>query len=81
MLKKPPDFGGLTHKIRKIAFSCFRCPVFAFLVSRIIGYPARPCLICQQDAHLCARGKHHTLDLLLDEIARRIECYERERCN
>lgn len=35
MLKKPPDFGGLTHKIRKIAFSCFRCPVFAFLVSRI----------------------------------------------
>lgn len=34
MLKKPPDFGGLTHKIRKIVFSCFRCPVFAFLVSR-----------------------------------------------
>ncbi|MGK9739123.1 citrate lyase holo-[acyl-carrier protein] synthase, partial [Salmonella enterica subsp. enterica] len=28
-----------------------------------------------------ARGKHHTLDLLLDEIARRIECYERERCD
>ncbi|KAB0202175.1 citrate lyase holo-[acyl-carrier protein] synthase, partial [Escherichia coli] len=25
--------------------------------------------------------KHHTLDLLLDEIARRIECYERERCD
>lgn len=36
MLKKPPDFGGLTHKIRKIVFSCFRCPVFAFLVSRLI---------------------------------------------
>lgn len=35
MLKKPPDFGGLTHKIRKIVFSCFRCPVFAFLVSRL----------------------------------------------
>lgn len=37
MLKKPPDFGGLTHKIRKIVFSCFRCPVFAFLVSRLSG--------------------------------------------
>ncbi|EED7237126.1 hypothetical protein YH16_000117 [Salmonella enterica subsp. enterica] len=37
MLKKPPEFGGLTHKIRKIVFSCFRCPVFAFLVSRLIG--------------------------------------------
>lgn len=36
MLKKPPDFGGLTHKIRKIVFSYFRCPVFAFLVSRFI---------------------------------------------
>lgn len=36
MLKKPPDFGGLTHKIRKIVFSYFRCPVFAFLVSRLI---------------------------------------------
>lgn len=36
MLKKPPDFGGLTHKIRKIVFSCFCCPVFAFLVSRLI---------------------------------------------
>lgn len=35
MLKKPPDFGGLTHKIRKIVFSCFRCPIFAFLVSRL----------------------------------------------
>lgn len=38
MLKKPPDFGGLTHKIRKIVFSCFRCPVFAFLVSRLIQH-------------------------------------------
>ncbi|EAW4416356.1 citrate lyase holo-[acyl-carrier protein] synthase [Salmonella enterica] len=51
------------------------------LSRRELGHPARPCLICQQDAHLCARGKHHTLDLLLDEIARRIECYERERCD
>lgn len=38
MFKKPSDFGGLTHKVRKIAFSCFRCPVFAFLVSRLSGY-------------------------------------------
>lgn len=37
MLKKPPEIGGLTHKIRKIVFSYFRCPVFAFSVSRFIG--------------------------------------------
>lgn len=33
-LKKPPEIGGLTHKIRKTVFSYFRCPVFAFSVSR-----------------------------------------------
>lgn len=33
------------------------------LSRRELGHPARPCLICQQDAHLCARGKHHPLDL------------------
>lgn len=37
MLKKPPEIGGLTHKIRKIVFSYFRCPVFAFSVSRFNG--------------------------------------------
>lgn len=41
MLNKPPEFGGLTHKIRKIVFSCFRCPVFAFLVSRLKRYVER----------------------------------------
>lgn len=46
-----------------------------------LGLPARRCLICQQDAHVCARSRQHTLDLLLDEIARRIECYELEHCN
>ena len=44
-----------------------------------LGLPARQCLICQQDAHVCARGRVHYLDLLLDEIARRIDNYERER--
>lgn len=34
MFKKPPEIGGLTHKIRKTVFSYFRCPVFAFSVSR-----------------------------------------------
>ncbi len=49
------------------------------LSRRELGLPARQCLICQQDAHVCARGRAHSLDLLLDEIARRIDSYERER--
>lgn len=51
------------------------------LSRRALGLPARECLICQQDAQVCARGRRHSLDLLLDEIARRIECYERDYCN
>lgn len=49
------------------------------LSRRELGLPARQCLICQQDAHVCARSRAHSLDLLLDEIARRIDSYERER--
>ena len=49
------------------------------LSRRELGLPARQCLICQQDAHVCARGRTHSLGLLLDEIARRIDSYERER--
>lgn len=51
------------------------------LSRRELGFPARCCLVCQQEAHVCARGRQHTLDLLLDEIARRIESYEREHCD
>lgn len=49
------------------------------LSRRELGLTARQCLICLQDAHVCARGRAHSLDLLLDEIARRIDSYERER--
>lgn len=49
MLKKPPEFGGLTHKIRKIVFSCFRCPVFAFLVSRFTDFNAAFYHQCRAD--------------------------------
>ncbi|UPQ71033.1 citrate lyase holo-[acyl-carrier protein] synthase [Kluyvera ascorbata] len=49
------------------------------LSRRELGLPARKCLICQSEAHVCARGRAHSLDLLLDEIARRIDSYERER--
>ncbi|HBU7563887.1 TPA: citrate lyase holo-[acyl-carrier protein] synthase [Enterobacter cloacae] len=48
------------------------------LSRRELQLPARQCLICQQDAHVCARSRQHACELLLDEIARRIECYERQ---
>lgn len=72
MLKKPPEIGGLTHKIRKIVFSYFRCPVFAFSVSRfsrelraaILRYEPRINMlrVSVKDAH------HQTLALSLEAM-------------
>ncbi|WP_224688796.1 citrate lyase holo-[acyl-carrier protein] synthase [Escherichia fergusonii] len=44
---------------------------------RALGLPPRQCLICQDDAHLCARARRHTPELLLEEITKRIVSYER----
>ncbi|HBC0167192.1 TPA: citrate lyase holo-[acyl-carrier protein] synthase, partial [Salmonella enterica subsp. indica] len=44
---------------------------------RTLGLPPRQCLICQDAAHLCARARRHTPELLLEEIAKRIVSYER----
>ena len=44
---------------------------------RELALPGRRCLICEKDAHLCARARTHSLEMLLDEVARRIESYER----
>lgn len=49
MLKKPPEIGGLTHKIRKIVFSYFRCPVFAFSVSRFTRVSCEAAVRMMQD--------------------------------
>lgn len=45
---------------------------------RGLSLPGRRCLLCKQDAHLCARARTHSLELLLDEITQRIESYERD---
>ncbi len=33
-----------------------------------LGYPKRKCLLCNEDAHVCARSRAHSLDDLLKEI-------------
>jgi holo-ACP synthase len=49
------------------------------LSRRELGLPAVQCLICQQDAHVCARGRAHSLDLLLMKLHEAIDSYERGR--
>lgn len=43
-----------------------------------LGFAGRQCLICNDLSHACARSRRHALPELLDEIARRIERYERD---
>ncbi|WP_061707933.1 citrate lyase holo-[acyl-carrier protein] synthase [Pseudenterobacter timonensis] len=43
------------------------------LSRREFGFPPRRCLVCAEAAHICARARRHTIDMLLEEIARRIE--------
>ncbi|MEO3990106.1 citrate lyase holo-[acyl-carrier protein] synthase [Pseudocitrobacter cyperus] len=45
---------------------------------RELNLPGRRCLLCENNAHVCARARTHSLDLLLDEITQRIENYERD---
>ena len=47
------------------------------LSRRALGLADRLCLICDREAHLCARARTHSLELLLDDVARRIENDER----
>lgn len=54
-----------------------------------LGYPKRKCLLCDEDAHVCARSRAHPLELLLERIqsiadsyfsGRSIECCMVELC-
>jgi len=40
-----------------------------------LGYPRRKCLLCEQDAHACARSRAHSLDDLMAKIQSIAELY------
>ncbi|WP_028534242.1 citrate lyase holo-[acyl-carrier protein] synthase [Paludibacterium yongneupense] len=42
-----------------------------------LGMPARPCLLCGEAAHACARSQRHTLPSLLAAIEERIDAFDR----
>ncbi|MBV8045699.1 MAG: citrate lyase holo-[acyl-carrier protein] synthase [Paludibacterium sp.] len=42
-----------------------------------LGIAPRPCLICQEPAHACARAKTHGLDQLFAAIQEKVDAYHR----
>jgi holo-ACP synthase len=51
------------------------CPTQGILSRRVIGFGPRRCLVCEGQAHACARSQRHSLSLLLDVIARKVEAF------
>lgn len=47
-----------------------------FSISReVLGYPKRKCLLCEEDAHACARSKRHPLEEIEKKIKDMTETY------
>lgn len=40
-----------------------------------LGYPKRKCLICEEEAHVCARSRAHTIEELMEKIQNMAEEY------
>ncbi|ATW26199.1 citrate lyase holo-[acyl-carrier protein] synthase [Candidatus Formimonas warabiya] len=40
-----------------------------------LGYPKRKCLLCEEDAHVCARSRAHPVELLLEKIQTIADAY------
>jgi holo-ACP synthase len=45
------------------------------LSRRALGLGPRPCLLCGEDAHACARSRAHPLQALLDVIQEKLHAY------
>lgn len=52
------------------------CPYEGLLSRRLIGAQPRPCLICSETAHACARARKHTLEELQTTIMQKINLYQ-----
>lgn len=53
---------------------------FTALSRTALGYPARKCLLCENDAKICTRGQTHGLEELLEKIKQIVETY-RSACD
>ena len=51
------------------------CPRAGSLSRRSLGLRPRPCLVCDDDAHACARSQRHPLPYLLKAITEKIHAY------
>lgn len=40
-----------------------------------LGNSKRKCLLCEQDAHICARNRGHTVETLIEKIHSMVDSY------
>lgn len=53
------------------------CPEQGILSRRAVGQPPRRCLVCEDEAHACARSQRHSLAQLLAVIGEKVDAYRR----
>lgn len=53
------------------------CPRRGILSRRALGQPPRRCLVCDAEAHACARSQRHSLTQLLAVIGEKVDAYRR----
>lgn len=46
---------------------------------RMLGYPERSCILCTEQAHICARSRRHSLDEIRSKTAEILYCYFKEK--
>ncbi len=66
-----------THPLGRLWDLDVICPARGPVVRRTLGRPARRCLVCEAEAHACARSQRHGLGELLAVIEGKVDAYRR----
>lgn len=53
------------------------CPEKGIISRQTKDFTARPCLVCNEDAHACARSRRHELSELTNVIEEKINAFQR----
>lgn len=68
-----------THPLGRLMDSDVFCPDGRKISRHDLGLPARTCLLCERDAHDCARSHRHGEGAVLEETVRRMRVFDRSK--
>jgi holo-ACP synthase len=67
-----------THPLGRLWDLDVISPQQGLLSRRALGHPPRKCLLCDAEAHACARSQRHSLDQLLRIIEHSVDAYRHQ---